>query len=174
MIDIFYFSLILLLSLSLRRISYNLYMIFLLPGTIAHELSHFIIGLITLASPTKFSLIPYKNKDSNYWVLGSVEFNNLNMFNAIFTGFAPLSLIYVAYRIYMNINLNQFLMIFIIFQLIISSIPSRQDLKIVLSYKLGIIFYIILIIGGIYLNENYDINYLLNNIKFIGNRFFQV
>ena len=59
-------------------------------GTSAHELAHFLAGLLTAAQPRSFSIIPRRTKAG--WVLGAVEFSNLNVLNAAPVALAPLML----------------------------------------------------------------------------------
>jgi len=61
-----------------------------LPGTWLHELAHWFVGLILGARPVSFSLWP--KKDGNSWVLGSVGFERLNIWNAAPVTLAPLLL----------------------------------------------------------------------------------
>lgn len=61
-----------------------LFRLVLLPGTLLHELTHFIIGVLTNAQPNSFSIIP------NHTKLGSVSFTHLTWYNAIPTTLAPL------------------------------------------------------------------------------------
>lgn len=61
-----------------------------LPGTLMHELSHFLVGMLLGAKPSNFSLWP---KDSGkHWTLGSVSFRRVNVFNGAFVALAPLLL----------------------------------------------------------------------------------
>ena len=63
--------------------------IFVLPGTLVHELLHFIVGLILNAKPTSFSVWPRKRGTST-WTMGAVGFANLRWYNAVAVGLAPL------------------------------------------------------------------------------------
>ena len=56
----------------------------MMPGVFLHELLHFLIGLITNAKPSSFSIIP------NRIQAGSVSFSNITWYNAIPTALAPL------------------------------------------------------------------------------------
>jgi hypothetical protein len=66
-----------------------------LPGTIAHELMHLVVGLVLQAKPRAFSIWPRRN--SNGWTLGSVAFGNISLLNGAFVTFAPLVLLPVAW-----------------------------------------------------------------------------
>jgi len=139
-----------------------LFFIFVLPGTIMHELSHFIVGLVLNGKPTSFSLIPKKEK--NGYTLGSVGFKNITFYNSIFIGLAPLLLlplsIFFAFlslkelEIFMNDFSNYkafsmyFLYSYLLFTALVSTIPSGPDIKNGIFSKagfIGLIFYISLI-----------------------------
>ena len=60
-----------------------------LPGTVGHELLHFLVGTLTLAKPVKVSLIPKFHRDGSA-TLGFVMFSNIRWYNALWVGFAPL------------------------------------------------------------------------------------
>lgn len=56
------------------------------PGTLVHELSHYLVGLVLLARPNNISLLP----SNGGTVHGYVEFDNLAWYNALPTALAPL------------------------------------------------------------------------------------
>ncbi len=60
------------------------------PATVAHELSHFIIGLVLGANPTKLTALPRYNAATGGLVLGEVVFTNLRWWNKLPVGIAPL------------------------------------------------------------------------------------
>lgn len=62
-----------------------------LPGTAAHELSHYIAGKLLGAKPASMSLLPKPLGDGR-WELGSVGFTNLKWWNAPWTAMAPMLL----------------------------------------------------------------------------------
>lgn len=62
----------------------------LLPGTWLHEVSHWLVGLLLGARPTSFTLWP--KREGNTWVLGSVGFTRLTIYNGAFVALAPLLL----------------------------------------------------------------------------------
>jgi hypothetical protein len=66
---------------------HDVFILFYLAGTICHELAHFCAGLLTLARPSSFSVIP--RRTGREWTLGSVEFANLRWYNAAPTALAP-------------------------------------------------------------------------------------
>jgi hypothetical protein len=61
------------------------------PGTVAHELSHALVGLLLGAKPCSFSLFP-KDLGGGRWQLGAVGFSGLRWWNAPWTALAPMLL----------------------------------------------------------------------------------
>ena len=62
------------------------------PGTVAHELLHFLAGWITGAKPVSLSVIPHRTHEGG-WVLGCVAFANLRWWNSALVGLAPMALL---------------------------------------------------------------------------------
>jgi hypothetical protein len=75
----------------LRRWPY-VYAFSLWPGTVAHELLHYLAGLLAGARPVSLSVIPRRKLDGG-WLLGSVSFARLRWWNSVPVGLAPLALI---------------------------------------------------------------------------------
>src|SRR5512133_274591 len=71
-----------------------------LPGTAMHEALHGMVGLVLFATPTSFSVFP--KRQGNTWVLGSVHFSNLNVWNAAPVAFAPLLMLGIGWLLYLN------------------------------------------------------------------------
>lgn len=67
-------------------------------GTICHEALHALVGWLVNAKPTSFSILPRRRQ--NCWVLGSVGFRNLTIWNAAPAAFAPLLLAWVAWLVF--------------------------------------------------------------------------
>ncbi|WP_144735758.1 hypothetical protein [Extensimonas perlucida] len=68
-----------------------LYALVVFPGTLAHELSHFFVGLVLGARPASFN--PFPKRAGNAIMLGEVRFERLRWWNAIPVALAPLSLV---------------------------------------------------------------------------------
>src|SRR5258708_36266941 len=66
-----------------------------LPGTIAHELAHLVVGFALNAKPHRFSIWPRPH--GHGWTLGSVSFRNLGLMNGAFVALAPLLLLPIAW-----------------------------------------------------------------------------
>lgn len=58
-----------------------------LPGTICHELAHFLVGLLTFARPVSLSIVPRSGR------LGEVQLANARWYNAAPAALAPLLLV---------------------------------------------------------------------------------
>jgi hypothetical protein len=108
-----------------------------LPGTIAHELSHFVVGLLAGAQPAGFRLWPKRMGD--HWMLGSVSFRNLGLFNGALVSLAPLlllppawlCLLYVAPHFWVTGQWALWILAgYLAATFCFAATPSRQDLKI--------------------------------------------
>lgn len=67
--------------------------VLLLPGTLCHELAHFLVGLLTFARPASLSIIPSRGK------LGEVKLANARWYNSAPTALAPLLLVLIPWWI---------------------------------------------------------------------------
>ena len=76
--------------LALRRWP-RLYALSIWPGTVAHELLHYLAGLLFGARPISLSVMP-RRKPEGGWLLGSVSFARLRWWNSVPVGMAPLAL----------------------------------------------------------------------------------
>jgi len=118
-----------------------------IPGTVLHEMSHYLIGSILNAQPTSFSVFPKKDEYGNY-VMGSVGFRNITFYNALPSAMAPLCLLPIGFWInrYLLPNLvpslgNYLLYIFLQTVIIENSLPSKQDFKVAFISVKGILFF---------------------------------
>lgn len=75
---------------SVRRSGY-IFALFSLCATAIHEACHWTCGFVLCAKPVSISLLPRRH--GNLWVLGSVGFTNLSLWNAAFVAFAPLGML---------------------------------------------------------------------------------
>jgi hypothetical protein len=82
-------ALVLIFYALLRGIRNSMWRIALLslPGTIAHELTHFVVGVFLLAQPRGVSIWPRAHGQT--WRLGSVSFGNIGLLNGAFVALAP-------------------------------------------------------------------------------------
>ncbi len=113
-----------------------------LPGTICHELSHLLVGLLLNGQPHGFSVWPRRVGRS--FVLGSVALGNPRWYNVFFIGLAPLLLLPLAYlglhwRLVRHpvFDAWEAAAVFLIANLVFASIPSWQDLRIAARSPIG-------------------------------------
>jgi hypothetical protein len=140
-----------------------LFSLFHLPGTILHELAHFLIGLILLAQPIGFSLFPKRVGSSI--VMGSVSFARLFILTRVFVGMAPILLLpiglylsnyFASILIPMPFNVMNALKAtffgYILYTIFISSIPSSTDFKVAFGWLIYPLIIMILILTYIYIS----------------------
>ena len=80
-----------LLFRALKRWPY-LYALVWWPSTLVHEISHFLVGLLLAAHPTRLSALPRRDAQTHRWILGEVGFANLRWWNKLPVAIAPLLL----------------------------------------------------------------------------------
>lgn len=84
----------------LLRLSRQLGAVFLLitfPVTLAHELTHLVLGYLTGGQPSGHRIIP--RRSARGYILGSVTCNNVRWYNGLFIGLAPLLLLPLAFAV---------------------------------------------------------------------------
>jgi len=113
-----------------------------LPGTLAHELCHLGVGWATNGRPVGFSILPKRRRDA--YELGSVSFSNLRWYNAFFIGSAPLLLLagvwglaWWRFQQGMALNWMNLAWLYLIANLLESSLPSGPDLRIAARSPIG-------------------------------------
>jgi hypothetical protein len=123
-----------------------------LPGVVLHELAHFLIGILFLAKPGSFNLIPERCSDGR-WTLGSVTFRRITAFNAVPIAFAPLGLLPVAYYLYRSWfnwlppSLSNTLFLYAtLFLLTYNALPSRQDVRVACNWKSVLLYGSVLVL----------------------------
>jgi hypothetical protein len=82
---------------SVRHSGYGIALLSL-GATAIHEACHLVFGLILNAKPVSFSLWP--KRQGKHWVLGSVGFSNLNIWNSPFVAFAPLAMLPLGWLVF--------------------------------------------------------------------------
>ena len=119
-----------------------------LPGTIGHELLHFLIGTLTLAKPVKVSLLPKFHRDGSA-TLGYVMFSNIRWYNALWVGFAPLLALPAAlWMVYWRcahippLQWHELAWSYVAASLAYSCLPSQADVEIVMSKPAGLLVYL--------------------------------
>jgi len=107
-----------------------------LPGTFAHELAHFIVGLILGAKPSSFSLQPQRRAKG--WRLGAVTFRRVGVLNGAFIALAPLGLLPLGWLCLMHLSVpawatahwaGWFIAAYLSATLFYACVPSLTDIK---------------------------------------------
>lgn len=73
------------------------FFLFTAAGTICHELAHYVVGLLTGARPTSFTVIP--QRVGKHWELGSVTLTRVRWYNAAPTALAPLLIVLLPFGV---------------------------------------------------------------------------
>ena len=121
-----------------------------IPGTLLHELMHFLVGGFLNAQPCNFTILPRRSPSGDY-VMGSVGFRNITFYNAVPAALAPLLLLPIGFYFnryflpQMNPTLFNYIF-YVLLQTIIveNAIPSRTDFNVAGQYFTGVVLYIVL------------------------------
>ena len=177
--DVFYinilYSLIFILILNALKNRSFIIITLILPGTLLHEISHFLMSMITNGKPVSLSLIPKRRGQT--WVLGSVTSSNVKWYNAFFIGMSPFLLIplsIILMNYFMDYKSPYFLLnSFLVSTFVLASIPSTTDFKIAFKFTIMPVLFIGGTIGLIYYFD-VDIKAIYNNIiSFSPNTYFE-
>jgi hypothetical protein len=138
-------------NLLLARFGMWPYSLVTFPGTLAHELMHFLMAAILFASPSFPNMLP--RRSGNTWTMGSVAFVP-SLVNAIPIALAPLALLPLGLFLALSVmhpSTGWSYMAFgwIVGNMLFACLPSRQDWKIagpslVLVLLLAILLYFLL------------------------------
>lgn len=121
---------------SLRYSGWSIAFISLI-GTSLHEAAHYLCGFLLGAKPVSVSLFP--KRDGDRWILGSVGFTNLNIWNSAFVAFAPLLLLVIAWLCFVcwmqpafvdGSYLSWLLAGYVVACSLFSCIPSGTDIRV--------------------------------------------
>lgn len=153
----FYLILLVIVLLHLKQYSYRSIWgaaLINIPGTLLHELMHFMIGLMLNAHPCNFTIWPKRSLEG--YVMGSVSFRNVTFYNAVPSALAPLLLLPIGFYInrYLLPEMNPTLVnciLYILLQTVIieNAMPSKADFRVAGMYKSGVIFYAIVGIAAL-------------------------
>lgn len=131
------------------RRSFWLLSLLALPGTLAHELCHWLVGALLNGQPVRFTVLP--KREGRGYVLGSVAFAHLRWYNAFFVGLAPLLLLPLAYGLFRwrlaaqpAFSWPEALLAFLFANLLYGAMPSWQDLRIAARSPVG---WLLLVLG---------------------------
>ncbi|MBJ6725667.1 hypothetical protein [Geomesophilobacter sediminis] len=121
--------------------------IWALPGTLLHELSHLLVAAVTGGRPVGFTILPRREPEGG-WILGSVTISNPGPISALPSALAPLGLNLAGYFVFtqwgrwfaddLPCTLLRYLAVYLFAY---SSLPSRRDLLVALSSPLGVALY---------------------------------
>lgn len=117
------------------------------PGTILHEMMHFVIGYFLNARPCNFTILPRRSVDGGY-VMGAVGFRNITFYNAVPAAMAPLLLLPIGYYVnelvlpLMPATLLNYVLYVLLQTIIIeNAVPSSQDVRVATSSFPGLLLY---------------------------------
>lgn len=108
-----------------------------LGATVFHEACHWLCGVALNARPISVSIWP--KRLGRRWTLGTVEFSNINIWNAAFVAFAPLATLplgWVAFQFWMvpafssQAYLSWFLSGYVVACCGLAGFPSTTDIKV--------------------------------------------
>ncbi len=135
-----------LVAIQLARRSALLHALLVLPGTLLHELAHWIIATLLGGQPTSLSVVPGRTEHG--WRLGSVGIARVRWFNALPIGLAPLLLAPIAVLALIHASRADaaswvhWALLYVASSAAVSCLPSLQDLKVVASRPLGALLYL--------------------------------
>lgn len=129
-------------AIRLLRGNFWLLTLVVLPGTLCHELSHYLAGVLLNGQPRGFSIWP--QRVGRVYILGSVALGNPRWYNVFFIGLAPLLLLPLAY-VGLRWRFAQHPVfdaweagaVFLIANLVFAALPSWQDLRIAARSPIG-------------------------------------
>ncbi|KKP86402.1 MAG: hypothetical protein UR89_C0024G0011 [Candidatus Roizmanbacteria bacterium GW2011_GWA2_35_8] len=148
-----------------NNLIYSIVSLIYLPGTLAHEISHFITALVLMLPVKKISIFPIFEK--NEIKLGSVEYVNRDFLRGIIVGISPvifgmlsISLIFY-YNIFPTDNffLN-LLLSYLIFSISSNMFSSKRDLN---DLFLAIPVFIAILLIFYLLGMKIDLSFLVRN-----------
>lgn len=110
-------------------------------GTSMHEISHFILAILSGSSPTGISIIPKRTESG--WTLGSVGFHPGFWTGALVALAPPLALVPLADIIWhhymIDVDLPRLMMLsYLVASCLWSALPSRVDWMIAFKYPAGL------------------------------------
>lgn len=159
-----------------QRFTVGVLAVLFLPGTIIHEISHFIAAGLLFVPTGNIEIFP--EVDGDHVRLGSAEIGQTDMLRRIIIGMAPLfiglSIIFSVLWIVQGGLLGtaaiweKVLALYVIFEVGNSMFSSKKDLEGAYAFFGAIIFVVILIFGILYLTNNIPSFGWLNRFNFFG------
>ena len=145
LLDFGFVALTLVLMRLARRWSL-LYALLVWPGTVLHELAHWLVALPLGGQPTSLSIVPARTERG--WRLGSVGVRRARWFNALPIALAPLLLAQLALFALVRAtdvdpgNWMHWALLYVATSAAVSCLPSLQDWKVVASRPFGALLYL--------------------------------
>lgn len=126
-----------------RRLRSRFWLFFHLtfPSTLMHELTHYVVSLVSNGKPQGLSVVPFRTQGG--LVLGHVTSMNMRWYNGTAIALAPISLMLVAYCFFVNFLQSEtsFYWLlpkaYLLASLIEGGVPSASDFRIGLRYSLA-------------------------------------
>lgn len=114
-----------------------------LPFTVMHELSHFMVAFLTGGRPSSFSIRP--RRAGRGWVLGSVTAVP-TILSAVPTAFAPLGWLVIGYYVmvlwdFRSSWVPKYLLLAVLYACSAACTPSWQDIKVALRNPLSLVLW---------------------------------
>lgn len=116
-----------------------IYMLFVLPGTVAHELAHWCVAVVTNGKPKFPSFFLKRTRDGV--MLGQVSFKNPRWYNAAFIALAPLLLLPFGAWLYLHeiatiplLHAYHWINLYLIIAAGFSALPSALDVRVAWKY----------------------------------------
>jgi hypothetical protein len=129
-----------------------IYIFFVFPGTVAHELAHWGVATITNGKPGWPNFFPQRH--ANGLTLGHVAFNNPRWYNTAFIALAPLLLLPLVAWLYLHevakFPLRHVWHWFGLYLVIVagfSALPSTADMRLAWKYSKTVL--LIIAVGGL-------------------------
>ena len=117
-----------------------LFILFVLPGTVAHELAHWSMALLFGGNPKPPSFWPHT--EGPRWTLGHVIIRNPRWYNLLQIALAPLLLLPLAafiywhwLRFYSLVHWQHWLGLYFVAALLHSSLPSPEDFQLLVRFR---------------------------------------
>ena len=143
-----------LVLLHLSRRWVLLYALLAWPGTLLHELSHWLVALVLGGQPASLSIVPVRTERG--WRLGAVGIRRVRGWNALPIGCAPLLLAPLAVFAFVHarrVDASSWVhgaLLYVATSAAVSCLPSLADWKLVWSRPLGSIAYAVLAVAAGY------------------------
>ncbi len=141
----FAFIAMVLVALHLARRWVLLFALLAWPGTVLHELAHWLTAMVLGGQPSSMSVVPVRAERG--WRLGSVGMRRVRWFNALPIGMAPLLLaplaVFALFRA-SHIEASSWMhwaLLYVAASAAVSCLPSLTDWKLVASRPLGVLVY---------------------------------